>query len=270
MGRVNARIYLNGEIVDAEDAAITAFSSAALYGKGVFTTIPIYHGVPFLWEKHWRRLSENAAKLGLDLSESAGDSIRDALDEIVAKNDVVNGRGRITFFDETPSALWTRDADGKTSLSIVTGDLRPIPQPFRLSISPYPVNSRSPLVGVKSCNYLENLIAYDEAKRGFDEAIRLNENGHITSASMANVFWLKNGRLFTPALSTGCLPGTTREFVLENIECEEVEAGIGELETADAIFLTSAGLGVVVVAEFDAEQLETSDHPILELLPTGA
>ena len=268
MGRVNASIYLNGEVVDAADAGVAAFSSAALYGKGVFTTIAIYGGVPFLWEKHWRRLSDNAAKLGLDLSKFAEDSIREGLDEIVAKNGVVDGRARITFFDETASAIWTRDGKRRTSLSIVTGDLRPVPQPLRLSISPFPVNSRAPLAGVKSCNYLENLIAHDEAKeRGFDEAIRLNEDGHITSASMANVFWLKDGRLFTPSLSTGCLPGTTREFVLENIECEEVEAEIGEIENADAIFLTSAGLGVTAVAEFEARKLGIPTHPIADLLP---
>jgi branched-chain amino acid aminotransferase len=271
MGRVNARIYLNGEIVDAEDARLPAVSSAAFYGKGVFTTLAIYRGLPFLWEKHWRRLSDNAATVGLDLSENTERVTREALDEIIAKNGVDNGRARITFLDETPSAIWATSRERKTSLSIVTGDLRPIPQPLRLSLSPYPVNSRSPLAGVKSCNYLENLMTYDEAKqRGFDESVRVNEKGHITSAAMANVFWLKDGRLLTPAVSTGCLPGTTREFVLENIESEEVEADINQLQNADAIFLTSAGLGVAAVAHFDAKKLKTSDHPILDLLPKDA
>ncbi|MEP6788123.1 MAG: aminotransferase class IV, partial [Acidobacteriota bacterium] len=124
------------------------------------------------------------------------------------------------------------------------------------------------LAGVKSCNYLEKIIALDEAKaRGFDEVIQVNERGFITSAVMANVFWLKDGVLHTPSLTTGCLPGTTREFVLENIECREIEATLDELNKADAIFLTSAGLGVTQVAEFGSRKIEKKDHPILDLLP---
>jgi branched-subunit amino acid aminotransferase/4-amino-4-deoxychorismate lyase len=82
---------------------------------------------------------------------------------------------------------------------------------------------------------------------------------------MANVFWLKDDKLFTPALTTGCLAGTTREYVLEKINCEEVEVAIDALSDADAIFLTSAGLGVVAVPEFDGRSLISTHHPITEL-----
>jgi branched-subunit amino acid aminotransferase/4-amino-4-deoxychorismate lyase len=84
---------------------------------------------------------------------------------------------------------------------------------------------------------------------------------------MANVFWFKDGELFTPSLITGCLAGTTREFVLEQIECTEVEAGIGELDGAEAIFLTSAGIGIVRVAEFEGRELDGVGHPVLDLWP---
>jgi branched-subunit amino acid aminotransferase/4-amino-4-deoxychorismate lyase len=115
------------------------------------------------------------------------------------------------------------------------------------------------------------LIAKDEAKsRGFDEAIQLNERGEIASACMANLFWLKRGKLLTPSLKTGCLAGTTREFVLESLDCEEIEAGIDELRNADQIFLTSAGLGVAPVAEFDGQNRDVREHPIINLIPRGA
>ena len=84
---------------------------------------------------------------------------------------------------------------------------------------------------------------------------------------MANVFWEKDGYLFTPSLATGCLPGTTRESILEEVECEEVEMAIEELHEADRIFLTSAGLGVVSVAEAGGRELDTSEHPLSGLLP---
>ena len=113
-------------------------------------------------------------------------------------------------------------------------------------------------------------MSLDEARLGgANEAIRINERGQITSACMANVFWLSDGRLFTPALSTGCLPGTTRELVIESLEVAEVEAQIDELRKADAIFLTSAGLGVVQVDEFERQKMLRLDHEITRLIPDG-
>jgi branched-subunit amino acid aminotransferase/4-amino-4-deoxychorismate lyase len=179
---------------------------------------------------------------------------------------VKSGRARVTFFDESPTRVWHYEGVRKTSLLIVTGDSRAVSENYRLDLSPHLINSTSPLAGVKSCNYLEHLMAYSEAKgRGLDEAIRSNERGEAASACMANVFWQKGERLFTPSLKTGCLAGTMREFVLENIECEEVETGIDALRDADAVFLTSAGLGIVRVAEFDGRELRGKDHPILQV-----
>lgn len=261
-------VYFNGAFIFPPDAKIPAASSTALFGRGIFTTIAICGGQPFLWDKHWRRLTHNAAKIGIDLSDHTENSTRKALSEIIEKNGVGDGRARITFFDERPSSIWPSESDKKTSLHIMTGDRRPVSGNFRLTISPYPVNSRSPLADVKSCNYLENLLAYDEAKeRGFNEAIRINERGHITSDCMANVFWLREGRLYTPSLTTGCLAGTTREFVMENIECVEVEAEIEVLNEADAIFLTSAGIGIVEAVEFNGRKLAPIPRQIKDIDP---
>ena len=243
-------------------------SADRLYGKGIFTTLAIFDGNPFVWEKHWRRLTDNAAKLAIDISEYDEESVANALAEIISKNQVATGRARITFSDESPSEVWDGGGETKVGLSIITAGPRSIPDNFKLSVSPHRVNTTSPLTGIKSCNYLEHLLAFDEGRsRGFDEAIRFNERGEITSTCMANVFWSKGEKLFTPSLKTGCLAGTTREFVLENLECEEVEAEIEALTEADGIFLTSAGIGIVEVAVFEGRQLGHRDHPICDLLP---
>ena len=223
----------------------------------------------FLWEKHWRRIKSNAEKLKIDITEFSEATTRAAVDEIIDRNNVQSGRARITFFDTSSSKMWPFDSTAKTSLLIMTGDPRPVPENFRLAVSPYPVNSLSPLAGVKSCNYLEHILALDEAKgRGFDEAIRVNERGEVISGVMANVFWLKDEELCTPSLKTGCLAGTTREFVLENLVAREVEATIDDLKTADAIFLTSAGIGVIQAEGFDSRSFSPTDHPITRLLPS--
>lgn len=242
-------------------------TNEALYGKGVFTTILIRDGKPFLWEKHWRRLSSNIESVDIELSNHPEPSVLDALVASIDENQIVSGRARITFFDARPSAIWSVELSGSTTLSIITGGVREVPNNFKLTVSPYPVNSRSPLTGVKSCNYLENLMAAEEATtRGFHEALRVNERDEVTSAAMANLFWLRNGVLYTPSLATGCLAGTTREFVLENLDCREVEVGLEELSSADAIYLTSAGLGIVAVAEFEKRKLPNPPHQITKLL----
>ncbi len=246
-------------------------SNSTLYGTGVFTTIRIVEGKPWLWEKHWRRLEQDAAKVGIDISSYSEYMIRRGLDESIPDSDRIRPhKARITIADERPSPLWSEAAVTiATKVTFLASPLRPAPEQFRIGVSPHPLNSSSPLAGVKSCNYLDPIMSLDEASaRGFHEAIRANERGYVTSGCMANVFWAKSGRLYTPSVATGCLAGTTREFVLENVECCEVEAGIDELHDADAIFLTSAGLGVTAAAEFDEKPLSKPDHPILHLIPT--
>lgn len=237
-------VSFNKKLLSPDEIKLSAISSAALYGKGVFTTVAIYRAKPFLWEKHWRRLNENAAKIGTDLSGFSHETVRSALSEIVAQNEVGNGRARITIFDETASAFWSHETDRKTSLLITTADFRPA-KDLHLTVSPYPINSKSPLANVKSCNYLENILALEDAKKsGFDEAVRLNERGEVASACTANLFWIKDEQIFTPPLETGCLAGTTREFLLEIQRIEEKIIVLKELNEADEIFLTSAGLAV--------------------------
>lgn len=259
-------IFFNGQIVDSSKARIPAVSSAAMYGKGVFTTVAIHGGQPFLWDRHWARVFGDAAKLGLQMWEFQPDGVAESLAVLIKKNELTDGRARVTFYNEMGGGAWASDTGGMTSLLIVTGDAHERDGNLSIGISPHNVNSTSPLAGVKSCSYLDNLLAFDEAVgRGLGEAVRLNEKGHITSACMANIFWRKGGALFTPALSTGCLAGTTREYVIEKLGASEVEASIEELGAAEGIFLTSAGIGIAEVEEIDGRRLEIVGYDLLKI-----
>lgn len=260
-------IFYNGSFITAEALAITPLSAAAMYGKGVFTTVAVYRSEPFLLEKHQNRLLKDAGAVGLDVSGIDRSSIKEAMLKTIERNGLVNGRLRITLFDETPAAIWLPDRTSKTAVMMNAAEFRTRPENFVVGISPYSVNSSSPLAGVKSCNYLENLIAINEAKeKGWHEAVRLNERGEIAGGCMSNLFWKKGDRLFTPHLSTGCLAGTTREFILESIDCNEVAATIEELNKADSLFITSAGIGITAVNLFNGELKNTIYHEILGLL----
>ncbi len=238
-------VSFNLQILPVEKVSISVISSAALYGKGIFTTLGVYHAKPFLWEKHWRRLRENSAKLDIDLSKFDEEAVKNALSHIILQNKLETGRARLTFFDESATRIWNFESQNKTSFLITTADWQKTKTEMRLTISPFAVNSKSPLANVKSCNYLENLLAFEEAKkRGFDEALRLNEKGEIVSVSMANIFWVKDEKILTPSLETGCLAGTTREFLMENFSVQEVKADLNEINEADEILLTSAGINI--------------------------
>lgn len=247
-------------MVEATKARVAPVSSAMLYGRGVFTTLAIYDGHPFLWSKHWQRLMAHASKLDIDYTGCTEKGVGDALKRLIAVNQVKNGRARVIMLARSGRDLWRSKMPGgkKTDLLIMTGDPpKAPPNGFSLAVSPYRVNTFSPLTGIKSLNYLNNVLAWEEAQsRDFDEAVVLNERGEIASAATANLFWVKNGTLHTPNLSSGAIAGVTRESVIDiaNKHFLPLLEGVyemGDLTDADEIFLTSSGLGVAPVTTFD-------------------
>jgi branched-subunit amino acid aminotransferase/4-amino-4-deoxychorismate lyase len=257
------------KITSSKNSTLQTISPASFYGRGIFTTIAIYNSKPLLWEKHWLRLISNAEKITLDFTRFSEAEIKKSLFEIIAANKIINGRARLTFFDESSIPLWQTKQKKQTSFLINTAESRNVPKPLRLTISPFPTNSESPLSGIKTCNYLENIIALENAKaKGFDEAIRLNERGEIASACMANVFWMKKNEIFTPKLETGCLAGTTREYILENYSVLERQVKLDELIDCEAIFLSSAGIGMIQIAEFQERKFSGESHEITNILKT--
>jgi len=256
-------IYLNKVMLEATKARVAPVSSAMLYGRGVFTTVAIYNGKPFLWPNHYRRLRDHANKLNINLTEISERSVGDALVKLIAVNQVKDGRARVILLARSGRDVWkTKKADTrKTDLLILTGEAQKVPaEGMSLAVSPYRINTFSPLAGIRSLNYLEQVLSWEEAQaREFDEAVMLNERGEIVSATMANIFWAKDGTLHTPAISTGAVAGITRAAVLDLAEKEFIPViegvyELGDLTEADEIFLTSASIGVAQVTTFDFRQ----------------
>src|SRR6185503_20024036 len=196
---VHPIIYLNKSMVEATKARVAPVSSAMLYGRGVFTTLAVYNTRPFLWSKHWQRLATHAKKLDIDHTGCTEKNVGDALRKLIAVNQVQEGRARVILPARSGRDIWKTRVPGakKTDLLIMTGDTQKIPPTgLSLAVSPYRANTVSPLTGIKSLNYLEHVLAWEEAQsRDFDEAVVLNERGEIVSATTANLFWAKNGTL---------------------------------------------------------------------------
>ena len=253
-------IYLNKTMVEATKARVAPVSSAMLYGRGVFTTLAIHDSQPFLWSKHWQRLTVHAERLDVDFTGCTEKGVGDALRKLIAFNQVKDGRARVIMLARSGRDIWRTKPQGakKTDLLIMTGDSQKVSQTgLSLAVSPYRVNTFSPLSGIKSLNYLDHVLAWEEAQsRDFDESVLLNERGEIVSATTANLFWAKNGTVHTPALSTGALAGITRECVIEIatrhfIPLLEGIYEMTDLTDADEIFVTSSSLGVAPVTTFD-------------------
>ena len=253
-------IYLNRTMLAATKARVAPVSSAMLYGRGVFTTVAIYQGKPFLWPEHWQRLLDHAKRLNIDCSGCTEAGVGDALNKLISVNSVADGRARVILLARSGRDFWKTKTPGakQTDLLIMTGDVQKVPAAgMTLAVSPYRLNTFSPLTGIRSLNYLEQVLSWEEAQaREFDEAVMLNERREIAAATMANIFWAKGGTVYTPALSTGAVAGITRGALLKLAEQELIPVvegvyELGDLVEADEIFLTSANVGVAMVTTFD-------------------
>jgi branched-subunit amino acid aminotransferase/4-amino-4-deoxychorismate lyase len=264
---VHPVIYLNRTMVEATKARVAPVSSAMLYGRGVFTTVAIYNGAPFLWPKHWRRLMDHAGRLGVDCSGCTEEGVGEALQKLISVNRVRDGRARVIMLARSGRDFWKTKAPGgkKTDLLIMTGEAQVVPPAgMSLAVSPYRFNTFSPLTGIRSLNYLEQVLAWEEAQaREFEEAIMLNERGEVVSATMANIFWVKDGTVYTPTLLSGTMAGVTRATVIELanklfIPLIEGVHELSDLTEADEIFLTSSSIGVAIVTTFDFRRYSMS------------
>lgn len=257
---MHAQIIHNNRLMEAERARLPSVTSATLQGRGVFTTLAVYQGRPFLWPQHWARLAAHADRAGVSRASFDEETVERALVRLIEANEVETGRARVTLLGHAVRGHWKSKATGAraSDLLIITGDARHVSdEGLTLTISPYRSNTLSPLTGIKSLSYLEHILSWEEARaRDFDEAVVLNERGEVVSATMANLFWVKQGTAHTPALSCGALAGTTRARVMElagemAVPLIEGVYDVPDLADADEIFLTSSALGVAIVTTFD-------------------
>ncbi|MEO6393989.1 MAG: aminotransferase class IV, partial [Pyrinomonadaceae bacterium] len=216
---MHSRVAYNGELFKAGEPRLPLATPATLFGRGVFTTLAIHNSEPFRWDRHWARVTAHAARTGVDLTGIEADAILKTLTQLLKANQVRDGRARLSILAQGGNGMWSRPPASaqRSDVLLMTADARPISEEgLAITVSPYRVNTHSPLVGVKSLNYLEPVLSLEEAQsRDFAEAVRLNERGAVVSCAMANIFWATNGTVYTPALAAGALAGTTREAVIE-------------------------------------------------------
>ena len=253
--------FLNGRFVESAAASLPATDRGLLYGYGLFETMRARSGRVFRLEEHYRRLSEGASLLDIALPLT-DDDLGHLIDELTRRNGLEDARLRLTVTagptpetgKATPSVLLTATAVIDYPASLYLRGMAAIVSRIRR-------NETSPLSRVKSLNRLDSVLAREEARRGgADEAILLNTKGLVTEGSASNVFFVKSGRLLTPAVSSGALPGITRAAVIDlareaGIDCIEAEITSETLAGSDEAFLTGAIMGVMPLTRIDGRVL---------------
>ncbi|MFC2021743.1 aminotransferase class IV [Chloroflexota bacterium] len=250
-------VYLNGSLVPRSQALISVLDYGFLYGFGLFETMRAYGGQVFRLDNHLNRLARSAAILGLP-TETLG--LKRAVTDTIRANQLGDARIRITISIGEGRMAPDPSTCSKPTVLILAGRYKPYPaqvygKGFGAIVSSIRRNSQSPLSGLKSANYLESMLARQEARdAGVDEAICLNEKGLLAEASMSNIFLVTDGILRTPGQENGILPGITRETVLEltpqlGINTLEHDIRLDDLINAQEAFITNSLIEVMPLTE---------------------
>jgi branched-chain amino acid aminotransferase len=258
---MNYVVYINGKLVSAEEARISVFDAAYLYGEGLFETLAAIHGKVLFFDKHIKRLYSSAKKLKIPAPLSTK-KLKSEVYRTLKANNLTNAYIRIGLSAEEEDVGARIRSLKDVNLVIFTKPVDPYPPHLytkgaRLILIRSVQNDSRNIAGLKSTNYLSKVIARREiAKRGADEGILLNAEGRITECAGSNLFIVKKGKLMTPPLKEGLLPGITRQVLLDlarkkKILCIEKPLTVKDLKTADEIFITSTLKGVLPVRKFE-------------------
>lgn len=236
-----------------------------LLGDGLFETVLFKAGKPVLWDAHVERLGRGCAALGLPMPD--GRRLRTEADRAIADRRLGSARAAVRL-------TWTAGSGGRglgrpeppSPRLVVSAAASPRPEsPAAVVVSTVRRNARSPSARLKTLAYVDNVLARREAEAaGADEALLLNTAGHMACATAANLFWITEGRLYTPSLSCGVLDGIMRAQVLAAAPVEEVRANLDIVLKAEAAFLTNSLIGVRGIKVMAGRFLRP--HPMIDAL----
>jgi branched-chain amino acid aminotransferase len=242
----------NGEIKDSGELFLSPGQVGLLNGWGVFSTVRVYEGVLFAWERHWARMERDARLLRVPFPKDSLALAAD-LNRLVDANHAWNATMRVSVV-RNRGGIWegpaaTRDFD----LFGFTAEVRSWASELKLGLVPHARHAANEFTGAKILSWAENLTRYERAhEQGLDEVILLNERGEVCECTGANIFVVHGSTVRTPPISSGCLPGVTRALLLEEVsvsglEVREATLLPADLESADEVLVTSTTRGLLPV-----------------------
>src|SRR5436190_6052256 len=256
-------VYVNGKIAPADQAVVPVYDHGFVYGEGVYETLRTYNRVPFLYDRHMRRLRQSAERLLLDVPFSDTALLQWMDQTVAAAGELEEGYIRVLLTRGVGDLNYDpKSTPTPTTVIIVKPLEAPAPRVFddgiRIALVDMLRNhpkSVNPII--KSNNLLNNALAMQAAYRaGAEEALMCNYRGELTECSQANFFMVRGGAALTPKSSAGLLEGVTRAFIFElgkelGIDVREEVLVPKDLESADEMFITSTTRALSPVVKVD-------------------
>jgi branched-chain amino acid aminotransferase len=246
----------NDAVLDTGQRDLAAGQVGLLNGWGVFSTIRVADGVLFAFERHWERMRRDAVRMRVPFPENI-QWLRTRLMRLVDANDAHNATLRVVVVRNRGGLYEAPNLDRDFDLIAFTTNLKPWGESARLTVKAQARHAQCEFAGAKILSWSQNLTWYEEAhEQGFDEVVLLNERGEVSECTSANIFAIRGGEVATPPLNSGCLPGITREILLEQIHLPGVSLVEKtllpeDLECADQIFLTSSTRDLLPVSHVE-------------------
>jgi branched-chain amino acid aminotransferase len=268
---IHRHVFHNDSLQPIENVRLSPGQAGLTCGWGIFTTLRISRGEAFAYERHWRRLEKDAAIIRLPILYTAA-KVRVNLHEVIRANKVSEGSARVYLVYNSVGFWQSEEQRPLVDLIIYSAPLPEYREPIRLGLREHGRHAASPLAGVKSISWLPNVWAVTEAqKEGFDEVVRLNERSEIAECTAANIFAVRNGKVYTPPLNSGCLEGVTRGILFEiapeaGIPVVEQALRPDDLYSADEVFITSTNRSLLGVCEIAGHKFPAAPGPIAQKL----
>ena len=264
---ITAAVNINGRLSDAAHASVSVFDHGFLFGYGVYETLRTYNRVPFLYDRHMRRLRASASMIHVPVPVDDREMLRRIEQTMAAVAGLAEGYIRILLTrGEGDFSYDPRAAPAPTLVIIVKPFPEPAAEKFEngvrvamVSIMRNHPESVNPLI--KSDNLLNNALAMQEAlAKGGEEAVMKNHRGEIAECSQSNLFIVRGGRAITPPLDAGLLAGVTRAFVFEvgreaGVPVAEETIRESDLFGADEVFITGTTREITPVVQIDDRKI---------------
>lgn len=264
-------IFHNDKVLPIEGVRLSPGQAGVINGWGIFTTVRIVGTVAFAFERHWQRLERDASRTHIPFSFKP-DTVRAQLDEVIRANRVSEGCARIYMIYNQIGFWRSNENFPAVDLILYTASLPSYREPARLALREHGRHAASPLSGVKTTSWLNNVWNLHEAQQaGCDEVVLLNERGEIAECTAANVFCVRDGRVWTPPLDSGCLEGITRDILLETgaaagVPVAERVLRPEDLYSADEVFISSTNRSMIAVGEINGHKVASAPGPIMQKL----
>jgi branched-chain amino acid aminotransferase len=262
---LHPHVLHNDQIQLSTDLSLAPGQVGLLAGWGVFSTLRVADGVLFAWERHWARITRDAAAMHVPLPEDS-EHVRRKLLELVEANSAPNCTLRVVIV-RNGGGMWAGPSNGRASDVIaLTANSKEWGDSVKLAYQRQARHAACEFAGTKITSWAMNLTWLEKAQeRGFDEVILLNERGEVAECTSANIFIAKGSEVWTPPLSSGCLPGITREVILGEVRVpgiKVIEKTVmpADLEGADEVFITSTTRDLLLVRQVEEQKVGRSDR----------